>query len=475
MARTPRNSRLPDVILEGYGLPYWLDFERPSYPCLDGRAQAEAAVIGAGIAGLKIADCLSGHGLSCVVLDAGRVGEGASSRNQGCIVTGLGMPYSELAHKAGRKMARSLVALSCHNQDLLVEQMERHAIRCGYEVLGETALIRGDRPDAGQVLESLRGDAQLLREDGFAAENLDAAEAGAATGSPLFAGGIRFPRDAQFHSGRFAAGLGAAVSRLPGVRLFEASPVLSIERRGGGHLVRTPRGEVASHHLFVATNALAPQLLPGLTGSLRAERGQVLVTEPLAARPCRGCFGGGLAWWRDIREADGRWRLLFGGARRRDEPDSLFRQYGSNGRPNPRLGNGFLPTLAHQRRLHAHLAEIFPHLAGVRITHRWGGLQSFTCDGLPVIGALDPERRIYGMAGFSGMGNSYSNIGAAYLADRAAGVTGEVERRFGPAVEMLLAPYREGARWPGPDPTLARSVTGGVSRPGRSSRSSDSE
>ena len=218
--------------------------------------------------------------------------------------------------------------------------------------------------------------------------------------------------------------------------------MLSIERRGGDHLVRTPRGEVASHHLFVATNALAPQLLPGLTGSLRAERGQVLVTEPLAARPCRGCFGGGLAWWRDIREADGRWRLLFGGARRRDEPDSLFRQYGSNGKPNPRLGNGFLPTLAHQRRLHARLAEIFPHLAGVRITHRWGGLQSFTCDGLPVIGALDPERRIYGMAGFSGMGNSYSNVGAAYLADRAAGVTGESR-----------TPLRPGGRdAPGPVP-----------------------
>ncbi len=467
---TPAGRRQhSEVILEGYGLPYWLDFERPSYPCLDERVQADAAVIGAGIAGLKIAECLSGRGLSCVVVDAGRVGEGASSRNQGCIVTGLGTPYSELVRKVPREMARSLVALSCHNQDLLVEQMERHAIRCGYEVLGETALIRGDQADCVGALESLRADAELLREDGFAAECLDAEEAREATGSPLFAGGIRFPRDAQFHSGRFAAGLGAAVSRLPGVRLFEASPVLSIQRRGGGHLVRTPRGEVGCSHLFVATNALAPQLLPGLTGSLRAERGQVLVTEPLAARPCRGCFGGGLAWWRDIREADGRWRLLFGGARRRDEPDSLFRQYGTDGRRNPRLGNGFLPTAAHQRRLHARLAEIFPHLAGVRITHRWGGLQSFTGDGLPVIGALDPERRIYGMAGFSGMGNSYSNVGAAYLADRAAGVTGEVERRFGAAVEMLLAPHREGARWPGPEPTLARAGTAGVASPGRTS------
>ena len=273
------------------------------------------------------------------------------------------------------------------------------------------------------MLESLRGDVQLLREDGFAAEGLDAEMARAATGSSLFAGGIRFPRTPVPLRPLRRRPRGG---RLPpaGVRLFEASPVLSIERRGGDHLVRTPRGQVVSRHLFLATNALAPQLLPGLTAACGAERGQVLVTEPLAARPCRGCFGGGLAWWRDIREANGGYRLLFGGARRRDEPDSLFRQYGDNGRPNARLGNGFLPTLAHQRRLHARLAEIFPHLAEVRITHRWAGLQSFTCDGLPVIGALDPERRIYGMAGFSGMGNSYSNVGAAYLADRAAGITG---------------------------------------------------
>ena len=77
--------------------------------------------------------------------------------------------------------------------------------------------------------------------------------------------------------------------------------------------------------------------------------------------------------------------------------------------------------MAHQRRLHARLDEIFPHLADTPVTHRWGGLQSFTFDGLPVIGVFDPERRIHGMAGFSGLGNSYSNVGAAHLAARIAG------------------------------------------------------
>ena len=214
---------------------------------------------------------------------------------------------------------------------------------------------------------------------------------------------------------------------------------LDIEHSDGDHAVRTPHGVVRAEHLFVATNALVPQLLPALAGSLRAERGQVLVTEPLDSRPCTGCFGAGVAWWREIREIDGR--------------------------RNPRLATeGFRPTVAHQRRLEARLAEIFPHLSAVGITHRWGGLQSFTYDGLPVIGLLDTEWRIHGMAGFSGLGNSFSNVGAAYLAARIAGTTSEVERRFGPTIELLLAPDREAALWPGDEPTLTRSDSPGVVR-----------
>ena len=73
----------------------------------------------------------------------------------------------------------------------------------------------------------------------------------------------------------------------------------------------------------------------------------------------------------------------------------------------------------------------------MRITHRWGGLQSFTFDGLPVIGLFDPQRRIHGMAGFSGLGNSFSNVGA--------GACGEAERCYATTIELLMAPERESA------------------------------
>ena len=462
---------LRTIDLTGYGLPYWLDIERPHYPALAADTRADVAVVGAGIAGLKLADYLSQQGLSCIVLEAKQVGEGASSRNQGCIVTGLSVSYAELAAAHSREVARGLVALSHHNQELLEQQMAHHGIACDYEVLGENLLVRGDLPDHEQALAGLRRDAAMLTEDGFAADYLDAAAARAVTGNPLFAGGACFRRDAQFHSGRFVVGLGVAVARSPRVRIFEQSPVAAIESPAGGgaHLVRTARGSVSAAHLCVATNALVPQLLPALTGTLRAERGQVLVTAPLAERPCRGCFSSGLAWWRDIRERDGSYRLLFGGGRTRDEPDSLFPQYAADGRRNRRIASaGFSPTVAHQRRLHARLGEIFPHLAEAPVTHRWGGLQSFTFDGLPAIGVFDPERRIHGMAGFSGLGNSYSNVGAAHLAARIAGAGDGLAPPFLETLQLLLAPARTGARWPGTEPTRercnARSLVRGTSK-----------
>ena len=72
-----------DIDLTGYGLPFWLDIERPRYPALAGDVRADVAIVGAGIAGLKVADAAAEHGLDCVVLEAKQVGEGASSRNQG--------------------------------------------------------------------------------------------------------------------------------------------------------------------------------------------------------------------------------------------------------------------------------------------------------------------------------------------------------------------------------------------------------
>lgn len=124
------------------------------------------------------------------------------------------------------------------------------------------------------------------------------------------------------------------------------------------------------------------------------------------------------AWWKEIPEPDGRWRLLFGGCRWRQHPkdDSLFPQFadgdpltgrppaeataGAPRQPHPRLeAEGFAPSSDHQQRIDELFAIHFPALKerGVGFEYRWGGLQCFTADdrplGVPRSCAVKPRRQ----------------------------------------------------------------------------------
>src|SRR5256885_13424582 len=90
------------------GLPYWLDLPRPAFPSLDGDTTADVAIVGAGIAGLKFARYLSQRGLTSVVLEGAKVGEGASGRNQGTINHSPNVGYAQFARVHGRDLAREL-------------------------------------------------------------------------------------------------------------------------------------------------------------------------------------------------------------------------------------------------------------------------------------------------------------------------------------------------------------------------------
>lgn len=434
--------------LTGYGLPYWLDLPRPRYPALDGDRSADAVVIGAGICGLKIAHYLQQQGLTTVILEGRQVGEGASARNQGSINHGAAANYADCIARFGRPEAQLIWQLGLENHRLTQAQLATYAIDCDYEVCGYTFLARHDQPEWESTLAAYRHDYELLAEDGFAVDWLHEDDAQRATGNGLFAGGLCYRTDGQFHSGKYVVGLAQGVTRSPLVTLYEATRVQRIVRRGAITQVATAHGVVSTPLVFLALNALAPQQVPPLAPALRAERGQVLVTEPLANRPCVGGFGTALAWWREIHQGDGRFRLLFGGGRKRDEPDSLFPQFTADGQPHPLLETeGFSPSLAHQGRLDEQFALLFPHLAGVRITHRWGGLQSFTADDFPEVGLFDEERQIYGAAGFCGRGNCYADVAAAFVVAKALGQAGSLPEYFYYLMERIMPVRRHSAAW----------------------------
>jgi gamma-glutamylputrescine oxidase len=434
---------------KGYGRPYWLDVPRPVFGSLDAPATADVAIVGAGIAGLKLSRALARRGLTSIVCELAQVGEGASSRNQGTINHSPNASYADCVRLHSRETARRVWRLGLENQRLLCETIDELSIDCDYSPSGMTFLARRDIALCEERLGAYRRDFELLAADGFAVDWLEERAAREAFSQGIFAGGFRYTTDAQFHSGKFVIGLAQGVARLREVRVCEGVRVTGIERSGSGVRVTTSTCPIEARCVCLATNALAPQFVRSLASALRAERGQVLVTAPLKAPPCTGSFGTALAWWREIREPDGRFRLLFGGGRARDEPDSLFRQFSADGGPHPLLEReGFLHSDAHQARLDEQFARIFPQLASVEVTHRWGGLQSFTADDFPIIGCLDPERSIWGMVGFCGRGNCHSDVGAEYLAGRISNTPGPVGRDYGDLFEALMRPGRPTADWP---------------------------
>jgi gamma-glutamylputrescine oxidase len=435
-----------------WGLSFWLDFERPRFPSLEGNLTTEVAIIGGGIAGLKLAHFLNRRGIEVAILEGGRVGDGASGRNQGSLNHGPGFGYAECIARHSHSVARQLWQLGLANHELMRAQLAEYEVDCDYQVEGFWFLAREDMPDHEATLAAYRTDFELLVEDGFEVEWLDCVGCQERGGNRLYTGGFGYLTDAQFHSGKYVAGLARGIAQRPGVQLFEQARVVQVERNGTGAIARLTNGRtVEARHIFLAVNALAPQFVRSLEPALRAERGQVLVTAPLVDRPCRGSFGTALAWWREIVEADGRWRLLFGGGRTRETPDSLFAQFEADGSPSERLETeGFRPSVEHQARLDAQFAILFPQLRGVEITHRWGGLQSFTADCLPVIGEFDPDRRIHGMAGFSGRGNCFADVGAEYIAGRLTGEPGVLEQKYGGLFESVLKVGRPSAEWGSP-------------------------
>ncbi len=118
-----------------FGLLFWLDMERPTFPRLDHSRTADIAIVGAGIAGLKLARCLSRHGLDIVILEAGQVGDGASGRNQGSLNHAPGIGYAECI---ARPTARDLWRLGLLNHALMREQLLEYSMTASCDCVTQT-------------------------------------------------------------------------------------------------------------------------------------------------------------------------------------------------------------------------------------------------------------------------------------------------------------------------------------------------
>lgn len=377
-----------------------------AFPPLEGRAQAHVAIIGGGYTGLSAALHLAEAGIDVALVEAKRVGWGASGRNGGQLHSGQRRDQDWLEAKLGGDDARHLWGLAEEAKTLVKRLIARHRIECEWrpgliETTHKRRLVRREMA----YVEKLKHDY------GYAAvEWLGRDELAAAIGTDVYFGGRRDAEAGHLHPLKFAHGLARAAAKA-GARIHEATPAsgLAGSTASGFRIACGPHGELAAEMVVLAGDGYLEGIDPESEARLMPIDNYILATEPIGAGRPGGIIPGGEAV-SDTRfvvyyfrpTADG--RLLFGGGE-------------TYSRREPR------DTAAFVRR---HLLKLYPQLGGTRIDYAWGGAVAITRTRLPLIRRLRPG--VYVAGGYSGQGVALAPFAGKVIADAIGGDPARLDR-----------------------------------------------
>lgn len=367
--------------------PFWLDSPAVEYPPLPGDEAVDVAIVGGGVSGLACARVLAEEGLRVRVLEARRVGSGASGRNGGFVLRGLAPPYSSFR-------APELWRLT-------EEGVERFAELAGdaFRRVGHLHLVEADAE------EHARAEFEALSSDGFLGEWLASDELPSLVGN-RFVGGILDRQAGASQPGRWAR-LMAERAAAAGAAIAEESRAAEIE----GTRVHTSGGTVSGERVVLATDGYTGDLVPEIAGLVRPARNQVVTTAPLAERHFEATTSAraGMAYWQQTNDN----RLFVGGWRDAD----LEREFTAEE----------TVTEPVQAQIEGFLTELLGSLP--RITHRWAGILGLTPDQLPLVGELPGRPGVWTALGYSGHGNVLALLCGEAVA---RGLLGGPDPRFEP-------------------------------------------
>jgi gamma-glutamylputrescine oxidase len=344
--------------------PYWLDAPRNAFPPLAGDEQVDFAIVGGGVTGLACARTLAEAGLTVRVLEARRVGHGASGRNGGFALRGLAAGYD-------RVRLPDLMRLT-------EEALGRLAELAGasFRPVGSLRVAVGE-----DELAAIRAEHDALAADGFAVDWLEREEL-----PPLLRrhmlGGVFHPPDGALDQGRWIRRL-AGLAQEAGARIAEETPATCL----AGTRLRTRSGDVSAEHVVIATDGYTHGLVPELDAAVVPARAQAAATAPLARRhfDCPVYARWGYDYWQQVPDG----ALVIGGWRDTNLAGEFTRED--------------VPTEQIQARIDHFLLALLGERP--RVTHRWAGLLGFTADLLPLVGPLPGRPGVWASLGYSGHGN----------------------------------------------------------------------
>jgi gamma-glutamylputrescine oxidase len=369
--------------------PIWLDTPHTPNPRLTGDISCDVVIIGAGLCGISAAKRLVELGVEVVVLEAREISSSASGRNAGFLLQGVAERYDRASAIMGRERAKLIHEWSVENHRMISQTVKELNLNCAYRQVGSLQLA-GNEQEEAELIRS----ADLLSEDGFQAVKLSRNELPTSLQSSGYQMGVLLPTDGELHPAQFVRGVANHTVTM-GAKIFEHSPVLSLECAGAGEvLATTANGSVSASIGILATNARAAELVPQFRGLVDPVRGQMLATAPTSPLFDRPIYANhGYDYWRQLESG----RIVLGGWRNLD--------------PTAEVG--------HDELLHDDIQQnmtSFIQKLGVQaeITHRWAGIMGFSKDGLALVGSVPSSPSLLAGVGFTGHG-----FGFAYAAGHA--------------------------------------------------------
>ncbi|MBL4811978.1 MAG: FAD-binding oxidoreductase [Rhodobacteraceae bacterium] len=365
----------------------------PERPRLKGAHKYDLAILGAGYTGLWAALTAARAGLSVAVVEAQRVGFGASGRNGGQVGSGYNKPQSWLEAKLGADKARALWDLAEGGKAQLRGFCEMQAPECAYR-----AGVVHAAYSAAETKAEHQDAAFLADRYGYKLDCLGPKAMQELVKSPSYQGGT-FDRGAgHIHPLRYVLAL-ARAAEAAGVVIFERSEVHAIER-GKPAQLRTGQGHVSADHLIIAGNGYLPNIEGQISAYTMPINSFIAATEPLEN-------------WRDILAEDiavADSKFVVNYFRFSEDKRFLF-----GGRESYSIGFPKDISTALATRMQA----LFPQLANVKISHIWGGTLGITPSRLPHLARISPN--ILSAAGFSGHGVALSGMAGRVMAEAVIG------------------------------------------------------
>jgi len=364
------------------------------FPPLLGEQTADVCVIGAGFTGISTALHLAERGYNVHVIEANKVGWGASGRNGGQMISGIS-GEEQVAKHLGKDVEDIFGKLRWAGHDIVLECVEKYGIQCDLKFGYLDVAIKQ------RHVRAIEADYERLEKAGFPYEFriLSKGETCETIGTDAYIGALLNMRNAHLHPLNLCIGEARAAASL-GTTIYEQSPVLDIER-GSKPKVVTRQGSVTADVVVIAGNAYHV-LERKLRGIMFPVNSFIIATEPLSEDMVAAINPQDLAicdpnFVLEYFRLSADKRMLFGGRLDYfgDDPQVI------------------------ERRHRKKLARLYPQLANIGIDYAWGGTIGVPLNRVPQLGRISPN--VFFCQGYAGHGVNVAHLAGQIMADAIAG------------------------------------------------------